>query len=101
MTSSASRCQSCGWIASPGGIGRASCRGRGEISVVAVSLKKKKKSENRQRPSSDGQNYRDTRQLSDDKCMKRRIRTTSAYEYSKVLTGTIRERGPRPRCVVK
>src|SRR5256885_15583613 len=27
-------------------IGRASCRGRGEISVVAVSLKKKKKKEN-------------------------------------------------------
>src|SRR5256885_17251784 len=29
-----------GWT---GQIGRASCRGRGEISVVAVSLKKKKK----------------------------------------------------------
>src|SRR2546421_11534978 len=28
---------------SPPQIGRASCRGRGEISVVAVSLKKKKK----------------------------------------------------------
>src|SRR2546425_11716983 len=49
-------------------IGRASCRGRGEISVVAVSLKKKKKKKRAGRSShkttNEGDRYRHMRDTS-------------------------------------